>query len=75
MERPWHKRALELEPTEGPHSDFVAFREWFTKKETRQDSDILGSINAMDTINLFCIMCDLFDEMPDQPEIFTGATK
>jgi hypothetical protein len=35
QDSPWSARAAELETTEGPYADFVAFEEWFARESDR----------------------------------------
>lgn len=70
MERPWHKRAVELEPKEGPYCDYVAWREWVAKRESElvDGGDVLGSLDYQDAINLYVLFCEVADAAHDTRE-------
>ena len=70
MNRPWHKRADELENKEGLYCDFIAWREWFQEQEDKiVDCDILVGMDWFDTASLYSIFCKVYDDLPDMPEI------
>lgn len=76
MERPWSKRAEEIEAESSSiWNDLSAFEEWFSAQETAVNMDndpIIDTLNEkadVAHIALYSIFCNVFDSMPNQSEV------
>ena len=69
MERPWHKRALELEAESGDYADFHAWCEWILSKVDGETS-FLDRLHIYEQIDLYAAFCECFDfnQSPMQTE-------
>ena len=59
--RPWAERADELQEREGVYCDYVAWREWFERKRTREGFENPLDEYSPDEVHLYSLMCELAD--------------
>ncbi len=67
---PWDKRAIELEPVEGPYSHYAAWKEWLDTWNERQTVAMTLDLDECDMVSLYaafsaaCEQCTFEDVEP-----------
>lgn len=60
-ERPWAKRAEELEPVHGHWADFAAWQEWIQTRWSFDDEGLTVSMDMVDETGWYVLCCELVD--------------